>query len=455
VAPSRSLRRRLAFGYAGIALLTVLVLGAVLAVALPPFFRGLEQDYLRASTADAVHRLQEAGGVGPENANAISAEVIRIAEANRVRVRIYDRGGRLIADSGPGQLPANPSPAALTSPITNRTGQPVGEIELTGGPRAGSGLASSIALAWAIAGLLAVVVSAVAGYLLARRVSGPIADLTRVSAEMARGDLSVRATVAGDAETQQLASAFNEMADGIEETLGSLERFVGDAAHEIGTPLTALQADLELARDDPADPRVPELLDRSLTHAERIRRLTRDLLVLSRLESAGGVSEMQRVDLAETAGAAMDAIASRAEQADVDMVLETAPADASPGALTVAGDPSALARVLSNLLDNAVKFTPAGGTVTLSLAREGRVAVMRVADTGRGISAEDLPHVFDRFHRARDAASVPGSGLGLSIAKAIVDAHRGTILCESVAESAAGAAGPAGTTFEVRLPLAG
>ena len=156
--------------------------------------------------------------------------------------------------------------------------------------------------AWSIAGALAVAIAALFGYVLAGRVSAPIAGLTRASGEMAAGDLSVRADIEGDVEVRQLGLAFNEMAEGIEDTFDSLRRFAGDAAHEIGTPLTALQADLELAQDASDDTHVRELLERSLGHSERIGKLTRDLLALSRLESVGAVVEQQRVEVVARRG---------------------------------------------------------------------------------------------------------------------------------------------------------
>jgi two-component system sensor histidine kinase MprB len=109
------------------------------------------------------------------------------------------------------------------------------------------------------------------------------------------------------------------------------------------------------------------------------------------------------------------------------------------------GDPAALNRAVGNLLDNAIKFTPAGGVVSVALTREGASACLRVADTGRGVAPEDVPHVFERFHRARDAASIPGSGLGLAIVKAIVEAHHGEVTLSSN--------GP-GTRVEMQLPAA-
>jgi signal transduction histidine kinase len=436
----RSLRRSLTSAYAGIALLTALLLGLILALILPPFFAQLEATYLRGAAAEVVNGLKQAGGIGPGRTARLDTEVLRIAEATKVRIRVKDRKGRVIADSGPATDSAAVSDAVREDPFLSRDGRVVGRVEVSEGPKPGQDVAARIAWAWLIASSFAVGLSATAGYFLAGRVSRPVTELTRISGEMAHGDLSVRADVEGDVEVRMLASAFNEMADGIEGSIESLRRFVGDAAHEIGTPLTALQADLELARENPADPDVPDLLDRSLAHTERISLLSRDLLALSRLESVGAIAEQQRVDLRTVASAVTDGVASRAEQAEIELefVAEQAPVE-------VNGDAAALSRAVGNLLDNALKFTPAGGDVSVAVHRDGADALVCVRDTGVGIAPQELPHVFERFHRARSTASVPGSGLGLAIVKAIVDAHRGRV---SVTSS------PAGTSFEIRIPLA-
>jgi two-component system sensor histidine kinase MprB len=434
-----SLRTRLAFGFAGIALLTAVVLGAILVVALPPFFTQIEHGFVRSTAAATMTRLQEAGGIGPGNTTAVEAQVAAIAAADRVRIVVTDTTGRVVADSGPPLDSSGLSDQAYGQPVTSPDGRAVGQIEVSGGVRAGANLTAGIMWAWAIAGALAVAVSATLGYFLARRISEPLTELTRVSREMAEGNMAVRAEVAGDAEVRTLAASFNDMADDMEDTFESLRRFVGDAAHEIGTPLTALQADLELAREAPGDASVPDLLDRSIQHAGRVTTLTRDLLALSRMQSVGAVVE-EPVDLGVLVSAAADAVASRAEQADIELVVE----DLGSG-VRVLGDPAALNRAVGNLLDNAIKFTPAGGVVSVALTREGASACLRVADTGRGVAPEDVPHVFERFHRARDAASIPGSGLGLAIVKAIVEAHHGEVTLSSN--------GP-GTRVEMQLPAA-
>jgi signal transduction histidine kinase len=229
------------------------------------------------------------------------------------------------------------------------------------------------------------------------------------------------------------------MADRVQGTIVALQRFVSDAAHEIHTPLTALRTNLELARqDDPAA--ATEHLEEAQAQVQRLEALAAGLLDLSRLESGAlerSFSPVSLVPLLEEVG---EPYASQAEQAGLafDLSLPKAP-------LMVQGDEQQLRRLLANLLDNAIKFTPEGGSVRLGLRREGDVAVCWVEDSGIGIPKPDLPHVFQRFHRGQNATGYPGSGLGLAIVKAIVDRHGGQIQVESSEE---------GTSFTVRIPAA-
>jgi signal transduction histidine kinase len=313
-------------------------------------------------------------------------------------------------------------------------------VRLSEGPASGRDALMAAVVAWVLAAALAVGLAALAGWLMARRISRPVVALTEASDRMAAGDLGARAPVAGGDEVGRLAESFNGMAARVEATVTSLRRFVADAAHEIGTPLTALQADLELAERKVGGDDERRLVDRALTQTDRLAVLSDNLLQLSRLEADEPAAERYVADLASVAREVADAVASRAEQAGVELVVDVA---ADP--LTVALAPARLQTVLANLLDNAVKFTPEGGTVTLGVCGEAGRAVASVSDTGVGIPAEEQGAVFERFHRARNASAYPGSGLGLPIVQAVVERAGGTV---SLASS------PAGSTFRVTLPLA-
>ena len=294
--------------------------------------------------------------------------------------------------------------------------------------------------AWALAGLLGVLVAALAGLLVSDWLSRPLRALTIASDRMAKGDLSVRADVDRGDELGQLAGAFNVMASRVEETVTSLRRFVADAAHEMGTPLTALQADLELAQShtEVADKR--RLIDRALAQAQRLGALTSGLLRLSRLEARDGLPDRERVDLVALSRQLADAFASRADQGSVGLTADL-PADR----VYVMGSVDRLRTAVGYLLDNALKFTLPGGSVVLGLRADDGSARIWVSDTGIGISPEDMPGLFERFHRGRNADAYEGNGLGLAIVRATADVHGGMVRAESSG---------AGSRFELMLPLA-
>jgi two-component system, OmpR family, sensor kinase len=217
-------------------------------------------------------------------------------------------------------------------------------------------------------------------------------------------------------------------------------RFVADASHELRAPLTTIRGNLEFvrrARDLPAQTRDEALVD-ALAESERMTRLVDDLLALARAD-AGQALDMRPVALHELLADLRQEVAARAGERELCLErLDEA---------WVWGDPDRLKQVALILVDNALRYTPAGGTVTLSLvAGDGR-ATLRVADTGIGIDPEDRPHIFDRFYRADKARArdEAGAGLGLAIAAAIVDQHEGSIEVES--------APGAGSIFAVHLRL--
>ncbi|UCC75893.1 MAG: HAMP domain-containing histidine kinase, partial [Anaerolineales bacterium] len=240
-------------------------------------------------------------------------------------------------------------------------------------------------------------------------------------------------------EIGTLARSYNQMADRVQEIIVTLQRFASDAAHEIHTPLTALRTNLELARRDVLEGNDENLVE-AQAQVERLEALTAGLLDLSRIESGSQEQSRAAVDLVRLAEEVGELYASRAEQAGVefDLSLPSTP-------VTVQGDVGQLRSALSNLLGNAVKFTPQGGSIRFGVRQEGAMAVSWVEDTGIGIPDEDLPHLFQRFHRGRNAASYPGSGLGLAIVRAIVEQHGGQIQAESHDQ---------GSSFTLRIPIA-
>ncbi len=322
------------------------------------------------------------------------------------------------------------SPERVEHPITLADGQRLGTVVLSDGPTYGYEILVSAMTAWAAASLVAVALAGAAGVWVSRRITVPLSALTAVTESMAAGDLAARANPRRADEFGALARSFNAMAEQVEATVHTLRAFVADAAHELNTPATALRLTLELAGAAPEHER-PELLARAQAQLGRLTSLVGQLLELSRVEGQAGPAAPERVDLADLVRAASEPYASSAEQRGVHFDLEL---PAAP--LWVRGRADQLRRALENLLDNAVKFTPSGGTVTArAAAGEGFVRV-QVEDSGIGIPAPDLPLLFRRFHRGRNAAGYSGNGLGLAIVHAIAARHQGRLSAETLAPGA-------------------
>jgi two-component system sensor histidine kinase BaeS len=279
--------------------------------------------------------------------------------------------------------------------------------------------------------LVAVAVAVPAG----RRLAHPIGALTAAARRMADGDRATRVPVRGDDEVTRLATAFNTMADAIARTDERRRALVGDVTHELRSPLANLRGHLEAVQDgvlavDPA------LVASLLEEQELLEHLVADLHDLA-LADAGALrvhpEERQAADLAEQA---VTAHRARAAASAVDLRVE-----AGDEPLVVHADPARLRQALGNLVSNAIRHTPAGGSVVVAVRGHPDAVEFTVTDTGSGIPAAHLPHVFDRFYRAR---ATGGSGLGLAIAKHLVEAHAGTLTAESTEGS--------GSTFTLRLP---
>ncbi len=302
--------------------------------------------------------------------------------------------------------------------VYGESGAWLGSVVLSDGPAYGAEILDSVLRGWAAASVAAVALAALAGWWISRRISAPLVALGEVTGRMAGGELSARAPAASADEFGALGRSFNEMAARIEEIVNTLRSFVADAAHELHTPLTALRTDLELAGSEDDPDRLAGFLAEAQAQTARLQGLVDGLLDLSRLEAGQG--QRQPFDLCALAGTLAEPYASQAEQAGLRFAFQR-----PEEAVTVCGDAEQIRRAMGNLLDNAVKFTPPGGEVRLEVALEDGQACVRVCDTGAGIPQEDLPGLFQRFHRGRNAAGYPGSGLGLAIVKAVAEAHVG------------------------------
>lgn len=311
-------------------------------------------------------------------------------------------------------------------------------IKFSEGPAYGREIVKSVAIGFLFAGGSSIVLAGVVGWWISRRLSDPLTMLTESTTQMAEGDYTIRTDVDREDELGTLGRTFNHMAEKVERTVVTLRRFVSDAAHELNTPLTALRTNLELALSEKKSSVKKMYLERALQQATRLEELTEALLDLSRLEGGAMEEEPSPLSLPELVRGESERYASRAEQSGINFTLDLPEED-----IKIVGRRSQIRRVLNNLLDNAIKFTPEGGNVSVGLRHEEERIELWVEDTGIGIPADEIHHLFNRFHRSRNAAGYPGSGLGLAIAKSIVEGHRGSIWAKSDDQ---------GTRFTICLP---
>jgi signal transduction histidine kinase len=383
-----------------------------------------------------------AGAAWERNDSWASADltpILDLAQKTGVGIQIFDASGHVVA-STPGFAHAD-GPRARESVIVR--GQHLGRVEVrfTGAGLGGADSALRTALLRAIAGAagLAAVLALVTGLLVARRITRPIARLIAVTRSMAGGDRGSRAgDVQGLGELRELGAAFDQMADSLDRQDQIRRDLVAGVAHELRTPIAVLQAGHEALLDGVAEP-TPDELSSLRDEVLRLARMIGDLQTLAAADAAVLHLTRHRCDLADIAAEAADSLARRFEAAAIDL-------DRRLSAVPVLADARWLHQVVTNLLTNALKFTAAGGTVTIRTAPAGADAVLEVADTGVGIPAEDLPRVFDRFWRGRSAGQTSGSGIGLTIAAELAQAHGG----ELTAASTEGA----GTTMTLTLPRA-
>jgi heavy metal sensor kinase len=286
-------------------------------------------------------------------------------------------------------------------------------------------------------GLLSVL-AGFAGYFLAARALAPIDKITNTARRISTQDLSARLNLPdnGD-EVSRLANTFDEMLARIERGFARERQFTADASHELRTPLTAMQTILNFIRaKDRTAREYRRALDDLAEETDRLQALVEDLLQLARGERGLELNK-EKIDLATLLNDVADSLRPLAENKRLELNCSL------PPSLDIAGDMDLLIRLIVNLLDNAIKYTERG-SITLSAEAKDAWAVIEVADTGIGIPAEHLPHIFERFYRVEPSRSSNGTGLGLSIARRIVEAHGGKIEVQSEANR--------GTTFTVRLP---
>ncbi len=296
---------------------------------------------------------------------------------------------------------------------------------------------------FALATLLLLFASAVSvsfGYFISTSVTQALRDLMKGAETISEGDFSTRVPVEGDDEVAHLSRSFNEMAARLEKAREA-ERALDDArrnlvawaSHDLRTPLASLRAMLDaLAEGVVDDPEtVARYLQQSQQETNRMSALIDDLFELAQIDAGGVELQREAASLSDLISDTLGAFAARAVARNLSLTGEVSP-DIDP----VWMSPGKISRVFRNLIENAIRFTPAGGAIHVRAGVEHAAVVVAVSDTGSGIPAEDLPHVFDRFYRgeksrSREGYVSGGAGLGLAIAKGIIEAHGGRIWVES------------------------
>jgi len=458
-----SIRLRLTLLYSGILALTLLALGVVLMLSVAQINLRTLEDNLREDAKRLIYsrefRLDRPGDEGR-----------RIAVPDTY-IQTIDAAGAIIARTtnlGDFQLPIDEDDLQTASkgeawtelvttdngrlfvfnyPVVMR-GELIGVVQLARSLAEQDESLETLRNALLMGSVLVVVLAFIIGWVLSGAALRPIQRITDTAQIIgAQRDFDRRVDYRGPPdEVGQLATTFNGMLNELqgayrqtEQTLQQQRRFVADASHELRTPLTTIRGNLGLLRRRPPIAEEDQLaaLSDMTDESDRLIRLTNDLLVLARSD-AGRALRHEPVPIAPL----VDDVCRQAKLLGEQRAIEC---EAVP-AVSVRGDQDAIKQVLLILLDNALKFTPEGGTITLGAASADRVAAIRIRDTGPGIPPETLPHIFERFYRSDEARTGSGAGLGLAIAKELIEAQQGQIAVESELGK--------GSTFTVTLPLA-
>ena len=461
--PRRSLtiRTRLTLWSAGMIAAVYLILAAIVFGGLVGLVQTEVDTLVQGQSQELIARIHQTHDNPAEAEQEIRKELGRRAR-NDFRFRVLDDSGRQLLTSDPAQEfpPTPPEISAGLEGFTTISGsdqhsavrvlrQPI----LLANRKAWAEVTYSLdqmhanlrhyGMLWLGTVPLVVLLAAVGGSLLARRslrpVSEMIAGAKRVEGDPSGKRMEVRGT--GD-ELDQLAETLNVMLGRIERHVQQITQFTADASHELRSPLAALRgaAEVALTRRASAE-ELRSVLENAVDQYDRLTRIAEDLLLLARADTHQTVCHLERISVEDVVRSATDLYSAVAENRNIELTFS------ATGQHEVEGDFGRLLQLVGNLIDNAVKNTPAGGRIELFAGSDDQQVFIRITDTGMGIPAHHVPHVFDRFYRAddsRDRSTASGAGLGLSICKAIVTIHQGTISLTSFEGR--------GTEVLVRLP---
>ena len=416
---------RLALAFIGVALAAVALLAGLAAA-----FAAADVAHLASrQRSDLASAIAVAAGAAWNRTDSWTganlAPVLDLAARTGADVKITDQAGRVVAVSR--SFPGHAASPQVSRPVVVH-GEQAGEAVVRF-PDSGLGAADAAlrtALWRAIAGAagLAALLALVTGLLVARRITRPLERLIAVTRAMGRGDRAARVgPISAPGELGELATAFDQMANTLDRQEQLRRDLVADVAHELRTPIAVLQAGHEALLDGVTEP-TPGQLASLRDEVLRLARMVGDLQTLAAADAAALQLTLSRQDLAGVAASAADSLAGRFETAGIALERQLTPVE-------VLADAGRLHQVITNLLTNALKFTPAGGRVTVRAGPSGAEAALQVSDTGPGIPAEELPRIFDRFWRGRGAAHVSGTGVGLAVAAELASAHGGSLAAHS------------------------
>ena len=416
---------RLALAFIGVALAAVALLAGLAAA-----FAAADVAHLASrQRSDLASAIAVAAGAAWNRTDSWTganlAPVLDLAARTGADVKITDQAGRVVAVSR--SFPGHAASPQVSRPVVVH-GEHAGDavVRFPGSGLGAADAALRTALWRAIAGAagLAALLALVTGLLVARRITRPLERLIAVTRAMGRGDRAARVgPISAPGELGELATAFDQMANTLDRQEQLRRDLVADVAHELRTPIAVLQAGHEALLDGVTEP-TPGQLASLRDEVLRLARMVGDLQTLAAADAAALQLTLSRQDLADVAASAADSLAGRFETAGIALERQLTPVE-------VLADAGRLHQVITNLLTNALKFTPAGGRVTVRAGPVGAEAVLQVSDTGHGIPAKELPRIFDRFWRGRGAAHVSGTGVGLAVAAELASAHGGSLAAHS------------------------
>lgn len=459
-----SIRTRMVWSFGALIMLVVVTLGSLFAALVWNYYYGSATSSLtqRAETEAALHNRNLA--MAPMN--VIARYMLQNMTGGKSRLQLLDNAGALVVDSdgmpGEGQMLATPDVEQALGgergiwrgrdPLTNeriaavsvplmREQRVVALFRYTSSLKGIDEIVRNMILVMIIGALVVVLLFFGMSVLMANLIARPIRNLTTVAEQMAEGDWTKRAKIQNRDEIGRLADTLNTMAAEITRREKLKNDFISSISHELRTPLTSIKGWSEtLVSGDPSD--VDEvrmglkIIDRE---TERLSGLVEDLLDFSKLYAKSIVLHPEPLDMLAPVRETVRQFVARAQREHVHLSADYG----TDNSMLVMADANRLKQVFINVLDNALKFTSKGGSVVITVSRENEQAVIRIADSGVGIAAQDLPHVTEKFYKGESQRA--GSGLGLAICNEIIELHGGALELASTPGE--------GTTVTLRLPL--